>query len=48
MVQGARVAGAEQIIAVEPIAERRALAGELGATHLVDPTERTPSSRSAR
>src|SRR5919206_217617 len=38
MVQGARVAGAAQIIAVEPIAQRRALAGELGATDLVDPT----------
>jgi S-(hydroxymethyl)glutathione dehydrogenase/alcohol dehydrogenase len=39
MVQGARVAGAEQVIAVEPNAERRGLAGSLGATHLVDPSE---------
>jgi S-(hydroxymethyl)glutathione dehydrogenase/alcohol dehydrogenase len=39
MVQGARIAGASQIIAVEPIARRRALAGELGATHLVDPAD---------
>jgi S-(hydroxymethyl)glutathione dehydrogenase / alcohol dehydrogenase len=38
MVQGARVAGASQIIVVEPIAERRALAGSLGATDLVDPS----------
>jgi S-(hydroxymethyl)glutathione dehydrogenase/alcohol dehydrogenase len=37
MVQGARVAGAAQIIAVEPRADRRTLAGELGATDLVDP-----------
>jgi Zn-dependent alcohol dehydrogenase len=39
MVQGARVAGAEQVIAVEPRPERRALAGELGATDLVDPAD---------
>lgn len=37
MVQAARVARAARIIAVEPIAERRRLAGELGATDLVDP-----------
>ncbi|WP_442542684.1 zinc-binding dehydrogenase [Arthrobacter sp. KN11-1C] len=36
-VQAARLAGAALIIAVEPNAARRALAGELGATHLVDP-----------
>jgi S-(hydroxymethyl)glutathione dehydrogenase / alcohol dehydrogenase len=42
MIQGARVAGAAQIIAVEPRAERRALAGELGATDLVDPAEGDP------
>jgi len=39
MIQGARVAGAERIIAVEPNPERRAVAGKLGATHLVDPGE---------
>src|SRR5882672_10322778 len=39
MIQGARVAGAERIIAVEPHAERRALAARLGATHVVDPAE---------
>jgi S-(hydroxymethyl)glutathione dehydrogenase/alcohol dehydrogenase len=39
MVQGARVAGARQIVAVESRAERRALAGELGATDLVDPAD---------
>ena len=42
MIQGARVAGAAQIIAVEPLAERRALAAELGATDLVDPGEADP------
>jgi Zn-dependent alcohol dehydrogenase len=42
MIQGARVAGATQIIAVEPRPERRALAGELGATDLVDPAESDP------
>ena len=42
MVQGARLAGARQIIAVEPIAWRRELAGELGATDLVDPAVGDP------
>jgi Zn-dependent alcohol dehydrogenase len=42
MVQGARVAGAAQVIAVEPIGERRTLAGELGATDLVDPADGDP------
>jgi S-(hydroxymethyl)glutathione dehydrogenase/alcohol dehydrogenase len=42
MVQGARVAGAGQIIAVDPRAERRALAASLGATHLVDPAAGDP------
>jgi Zn-dependent alcohol dehydrogenase len=39
MIQAARVAGAAQIIAVEERADRRALAGELGATDLVDPAD---------
>lgn len=42
MVQGARVAGARRIIAVDPIAERRELAGTLGATDLVDPAADDP------
>ena len=42
MVQAARVAGAVQIIAVEPRAERRSLAGQLGATDLVDPADGDP------
>lgn len=37
-VLGARIAGAGTIIAVDPIAERRALATELGATVTIDPT----------
>ena len=37
-VQAAKLAGAARIIAVEPLADRRALAGELGATDLVDPS----------
>jgi S-(hydroxymethyl)glutathione dehydrogenase / alcohol dehydrogenase len=39
MVQAARLAGARQIIAVDPIAWRREQAGRFGATHLVDPDE---------
>jgi aryl-alcohol dehydrogenase len=37
-VMGARVAGCRTIVAVDPVAERRALATELGATATVDPT----------
>jgi S-(hydroxymethyl)glutathione dehydrogenase/alcohol dehydrogenase len=38
MTQAAKVAGARTIIAVDPIAYRRELAGTLGATHVVDPS----------
>lgn len=38
MIQGARIAGATRIIAVEPIAERRETAMRLGATHAIDPS----------
>ncbi|HEY3630065.1 MAG TPA: alcohol dehydrogenase catalytic domain-containing protein [Jatrophihabitantaceae bacterium] len=38
-VQLARLAGARIIVAVEPLAHRRALAAELGATHAVAPAE---------
>lgn len=34
---GAIVAGATQIVVVDPVAEKRALATELGATHAIDP-----------
>jgi S-(hydroxymethyl)glutathione dehydrogenase / alcohol dehydrogenase len=37
-VQGARLAGASIIIASDPVAERRELAREFGATHVNDPT----------
>lgn len=37
IVQGARIGGAETIIAVDPVAEKRELALALGATHVVDP-----------
>lgn len=38
VVQGARIAGAARIIVSDPVADRRGLAAELGATDLVDPT----------
>ncbi|MFQ5415871.1 MAG: zinc-binding dehydrogenase [Myxococcota bacterium] len=41
-VQGARIAGAARIIAVEPNRPRLRLAGELGATDLVSPDDRDP------
>ncbi len=37
-IQGARIMGATQIIAVEPIASRRAVAAKVGATTVLDPT----------
>jgi S-(hydroxymethyl)glutathione dehydrogenase / alcohol dehydrogenase len=36
-VQGARIAGASTIIAVDPIRVRRELAQKVGATHVLDP-----------
>jgi S-(hydroxymethyl)glutathione dehydrogenase/alcohol dehydrogenase len=36
-VQGARIAGASTIIAIDPIAARRSVALEVGATHALDP-----------
>jgi S-(hydroxymethyl)glutathione dehydrogenase/alcohol dehydrogenase len=41
-IQGARIAGAARIIAVEPNRERQALAGQLGATDLVCPDDGDP------
>ena len=38
VVQGARVAGASKIIVSDPVLERRAVAQQLGATHLLDPS----------
>jgi Zn-dependent alcohol dehydrogenase len=37
VVQGARLAGASQIIVSDPVLERRGVAQQLGATHLLDP-----------
>jgi S-(hydroxymethyl)glutathione dehydrogenase / alcohol dehydrogenase len=41
-VQAARVAGAAEIIGVDPVAGRRATAAALGATQVVDPTDYDP------
>jgi S-(hydroxymethyl)glutathione dehydrogenase / alcohol dehydrogenase len=37
VVQGARIAGAQTIVAVDPAAGKRAVALRLGATHTIDP-----------
>lgn len=37
VVQGARIAGASSIVAIDPIESKRALARRLGATHGIDP-----------
>jgi Zn-dependent alcohol dehydrogenase len=42
-VQGARIAGAAQIIAIDPVAERRSLASRFGATATLTPDEQTTS-----
>ena len=46
-LQGAKLKGASRLIVVEPIAYRRELAMQLGATHVLDPNqyERTPRTR---
>jgi len=36
-IQGARIAGASTIIGIDPVAARRAVALEVGATHVLDP-----------
>jgi S-(hydroxymethyl)glutathione dehydrogenase/alcohol dehydrogenase len=36
-VQGARIAGASTIIAIDPVAARREVARRVGATHVLDP-----------
>lgn len=43
IVQGARIAGAKTIVAVDPVASKRALALELGATHAIDPATEDPA-----
>jgi S-(hydroxymethyl)glutathione dehydrogenase/alcohol dehydrogenase len=42
VVQGARIAGAARIIAVDPMANKRAAAGRQGATDVVDPAAADP------
>ncbi len=42
VVQGARIAGAARIIAIDPVALKRDAARKVGATDLVDPTEGDP------
>lgn len=44
-IQGARVAGAAQIIAVDPIASKRSLAETSGATDVVDPADGPPAEQ---
>jgi aryl-alcohol dehydrogenase len=44
-VMAAHLCGCSRIIAVDPVAARRELALELGATHVIDPTRPIPSSR---
>jgi Zn-dependent alcohol dehydrogenase len=39
VVQGARLAGASRIIVSDPVSARREVAGALGATDFIDPTE---------
>ncbi len=39
VVQGARIAGADTIVCVDPLDSRRDLATRLGATHVFDPAE---------
>lgn len=41
-VQGARIAGAARIVAVDPIERKRAAAQEMGATDVVDPADGDP------
>ena len=43
-IQGARLVGAEHIVAVDPVALKRELALELGATRAVDPAAEDPGA----
>ena len=42
VIQGARIAGAAVIVAIDPVAGRREASLGVGATHAVDPTEADP------
>ncbi len=45
VVQGARIAGAEPIIAIDPVRLKRDTALSLGATHAIDPQAASPSEQ---
>lgn len=42
VVQGARIAGAAVIVAIDPVAARREASRRVGATHVVDPADGDP------
>jgi NDMA-dependent alcohol dehydrogenase len=42
VVQGARIVGAANVVAVDPVESKRSLAAELGATHTLDPGSDDP------
>lgn len=42
IIQGARIAGATMIIAIDPVPQKRELALKLGATHAIDPKAVNP------
>ncbi len=42
-VQAARMVGASTVMVVDPMEARRSLAGELGATHAIDPADADPA-----
>jgi S-(hydroxymethyl)glutathione dehydrogenase/alcohol dehydrogenase len=42
VIQGARIAGAARIIAIDPVALKRDAALKYGATHVIDPTDVDP------
>jgi Zn-dependent alcohol dehydrogenase len=44
-VQGARIAGASRILVSDPVAERREVAGRLGATDFIDPAKEDVAQR---
>ena len=46
VIQGARIAGAATIVAIDPVAMKRNFALELGATHAIDPAAARAASRS--
>jgi S-(hydroxymethyl)glutathione dehydrogenase/alcohol dehydrogenase len=45
VIQGARIAGAAVIIAIDPMPSRRAASAQAGATHALDPAEGDPAEQ---